>query len=235
MSEREDLFIGLLLCWLGQCVTELGEHRGRNTIHHHVVHGDRVAPVSGTRWLRRSLQSSRLRVDTGILEDAVQDVGRGNPDILGDTRDRWGRSAREDESANEEEHKQETALGGLLALGEGVFALLDRGNSHLLLDLGLGRVLVEEVGCIPGARHAHTVHNANLLPELAGLNGVSADHLFLLKVEVLDVVGVGLLLEKHLLKLATELSHLFLHVVDDGGVLLLLILQALCVLLLALS
>ena len=66
--------------------------------------------------------------------------------------------------------------------------------------------------------------NTNLLPELARLDGVRSDHLLLLEVESLNVVSVRLLLDEDLLKLGSELGHLFLHVADDDGELLLLIL-----------
>ncbi|KAI6770220.1 hypothetical protein HG530_004849 [Fusarium avenaceum] len=158
-EKREDLFVSLLLRWLSESITELGKHRRRDTVHRDIVHSNGVAPVGSTRWLGGGLHAGRLRVDAGILEDIIQEGGRSSPNILGDTGDRWGRAAGENESADKEEHEEKTALGRLFALGKGVvLVLLSRDNGHLLLDLGLDGVVVKEVGCVPGARHAHTVH-----------------------------------------------------------------------------
>ena len=77
--------------------------------------------------------------------------------------------------------------------------------------------------------------NTNLLAEVASLNSMVPDDLFLLQLHALDVLLVLLFLASPLIQSQLRFGQVFLELVNNSSVVLLLILKSLSVLLFALA
>jgi len=242
--EREELFVLLLLGDGGELGGQLVEGGSGQASHAgsrlgpgkagwaRFDHGDAVG--------NQALLGDGGR-DAGILEDAVQHGSRGSTDIVGHAGNRRGSGARlaGNESAAEEKHEQKTGSDRLVFVlgarndGERVLLLLAR---CLFVE-----VVVEDVVVPFVAAHVEVIHvggevveggagghgggvvgsaleplgeDGDLLAKLAGLEGVGADELFLVELELVDDVVHLQLLAVPVLLLGSEGIVLHAQVVE---------------------